>query len=200
MINVKLLLTLVGVECIIGSEREVLTVEKEGKTTGTADFMMDTKTNNRSKVFSKKMKITLWVTMMLNGILALLAVVDLIWAFNGKMWKTWGISGFTTKGMMDFCIIICFVTLLQVVRNGRKGRTFSKELVRCIWIIGGLFIAASVVVPHMEGYQSSGFEILSSGASVFCDGSMLYPGLLLVVLGGLMKAGLELQKEIDEIL
>ena len=63
-----------------------------------------------------------------------------------------------------------------------------------------MFVAASIVIPRLGGYQSSGFEICSYGSFVLIDGMFLLPGLLLIVLGRIIMAGFVMQKELDEIL
>lgn len=175
-------------------------MKHESKITEGADFIMDTKMEHSKNIFSKRMKITLWITVILTGFLSIGAVGSFFWAVVDRMWQEWGTAEFVLRELIHLCILICFISLIQVAVNGRKGRPFSKILVRCVWLIGGMFAAASIIIPRLEGYRSSGFEVLSSGENVFCDGSILFPGLLLIVLGGLLKAGLEMQREVDTIL
>lgn len=175
-------------------------MNNESKISETADFMMDTKAGSDKNVFSKRMKVTLWITIILTGFLSVGVVGSFFWSVFDQMWQEWGTADFVMKELIHLCILICFISLLQVAVNGRKGRPFSRILVRCVWLIGGMFAAASVIIPRLDGYQSSGFDILSSGKNVFCDGAILFPGLLLIVLGGLLKAGLDMQREMDTIL
>ena len=106
---------------------------------------------------------------------------------------------------MYLCALCSFISLVKIAIDQKP---FSKVLTCCIWIIGGMVTAASIVFPRLEGYQSSGFELFSGfkifsflgGSRVLIDGAILLPGLLLITLGFLIKAGFELQRDMDEIM
>ncbi len=89
------------------------------------------------------------------------------------------------------------MALLQVV-FGKK--LFSKNLVACIRWVGILFAVAAVVMPRLQGYVSSGFELFSAASFVLIDGWLITIGLLFITMGALIKIALEMQKEMDEIL
>ena len=66
---------------------------------------------------------------------------------------------------------------------------FSTTLTRGFSFIGILFMLVSVLIPRMGGYRSSGIELCSYGFFVLCDGVYLIPGILLIVLGRIIRAG-----------
>lgn len=67
-------------------------------------------------------------------------------------------------------------------------------------MIGVLLMAAAFLLPRLEGYRPSGFDIISSGDFVLIDGIEFLPGMLLIILSSMIKAGFAMQREIDEIL
>ena len=89
------------------------------------------------------------------------------------------------------------MTLVKILVDEKP---FSKTLTWCIRIMGVMFMASAVIFPRLSGFQSSGFDIFASGDFVLIDGKMLVPGILLIVLGNLVMAGFDMQKEMDEIL
>lgn len=77
---------------------------------------------------------------------------------------------------------------------------FSKLLVRCVRIIGGMITASSFILPRLSGYRDSGFEIMHFGSVTLIDGSILMIGVLLLIFAGIIKEGFSMQKELDEVL
>lgn len=61
-------------------------------------------------------------------------------------------------------------------------------------------MTAALLLPRLQGYESSGFEILHFGDVTLIDGFILLPGLLLLILSSLIESGFTMQKEMDEIL
>lgn len=97
-------------------------------------------------------------------------------------------------------LIISLVGLIRIASGLGEGKVFSRTLTVCVWLIGAVITAASVGIPRLPDYQSSGFEILSHGNFVLIDGTILVPGILLVILGSLIQEGFKLQKDEEEIL
>lgn len=132
------------------------------------------------------------------GALSLMGISVAITEIQEKAWLSHGMCAFAWSLLYKAVMLACFIGLLKIARN--KRAPFSKTLIYCVWTIGGLFLTASVVFPRLPGYSSSGFEFLSWGSFVFIDGAILLPGLLFLIFGSLIKAGFEMQREIDEIL
>ena len=87
-----------------------------------------------------------------------------------------------------------FAGLICIAKDLHAGRMFSGTLARCVLLLGVIYTAASVWIPRLSGYHSSGYEILSSDAFVLIDGTILLPGLLLLVLGSLIREGARMLK------
>lgn len=90
--------------------------------------------------------------------------------------------------------------LLRVYDQDQDRTYFSKLLVRCVRIIGGMITASSFILPRLSGYRDSGFEIMHSGSVTLIDGSILMIGVLLLIFAGIIKEGFSMQKELDEVL
>ena len=90
--------------------------------------------------------------------------------------------------------------LIRIALDLGEGKVFSRTLTICVWLIGAVITAASMGIPRLPDYQSSGFEILSHGNFVLIDGAILIPGILLAILGSLIQEGFKLQKDEEEIL
>lgn len=128
-------------------------------------------------------------------------LVSRLW-FLGRMMIT-GMDGsmrftaFAWQVLISASVLCCFISLVKIAVDRKP---FSKVLTYCLWSVGGLFAAGAVIFPRLSDYQSSGFEIFSRGSFVLVDGMILLPGILLIIFGSLIKAGFEMQREIDEIL
>lgn len=160
------------------------------------DFCMNTRKKER-RVFSQKTAVLLSFSIFLTGIVSLAGIYFFVRSVMEKTWNTTGMYAFAWKTLIYFIFFCCFVSMVKIAL---EEKPFSKTLTYCIWIIGGMFLAASFVFPRLEGYHSSGFELFSSGSFVLIDGMFLLPGLLFIILGSLIKAGFEMQREMDEIL
>lgn len=115
----------------------------------------------------------------------------------GRVWLEIGGAEFAWRALIYLVLICCFVSLCRIAYDERP---FSRTLVRCLRVIGGLFVLGSFIIPRLSGYQSRGFEFFSFGGFVFTDGFILLPGLLTLILSRLIEAGFEMQREKDEIL
>lgn len=162
----------------------------------TNDFQTNTDSGIR-KTFSGRLKGLLAVSVFLTGFCSIGGTVFFIRAVRDGAWRDMGITPFAWKILIFLCMLCAFIALLRIAV---EERPFSKTLSACVWLIGGLFTAASILFPRLPGYQSSGFELFSGKHFVLIDGTVLMAGILLLILGSLIKAGFEMQKEMDEIL
>lgn len=86
-------------------------------------------------------------------------------------------------------ILIVLIAFILLVKTMVDEQPFSTTLTRGFSFIGILFMLVSVLIPRMGGYRSSGIELCSYGFFVLCDGVYLIPGILLIVLGRIIRAG-----------
>ena len=160
------------------------------------DFKTDTKPTGK-KEFLHRMSGLFTCAVFLTGLYSIAGGVSCVRNIISKSWETTGTVRFVWH-LLFYVIVLCaFISLVKIAVDEKP---FSVTLTVCIRIIGILFLIASILVPRLPGYQSSGFEIFSTGSFVLIDGVILIPGLLLIILGGLISAGFEMQKEMDEIL
>lgn len=160
------------------------------------DFRTNTDDRSR-KIFSEKLTGLLTISVFLTGLCSLGGIWFFVAAFRQSLWNEIGINAFAWKSLMFFCVFCAFIALVKISIDEKP---FSKILSVCLWLIGGMFIAASVLFPRLPEYQSSGFELFSGKNFVLIDGMILVPGILFLILGSLIKEGFEMQKEMEEIL
>lgn len=129
--------------------------------------------------------------------MALGSITFFIIGIQESIWREIGMAAFVWRTFIEVITLIIFFSLIMLIINKRP---FSKNLTWSIRIIGILFAIAAFVIPRLQGYESSGIEIFASGSFVLIDGAILIPGLLLIILGNIIMAGFDMQKEIDEIL
>ena len=67
-----------------------------------------------------------------------------------------GASTFAWRVLQYLC---AFSILIALIRIALSETPFSKTLTVCLWWIGGLFIAASVIFTRLPGYVTSGFRL-----------------------------------------
>lgn len=154
-------------------------------------------TKDNKKQFSSRFATLLGISIFLTGFLSIMGVY---YIFHGIIVQEWTLSGFQDfawRTLLFSSSIISFIGLVEIAVNEKP---FSKILTFCVKLIGGLFTASAFLIPRLPGYSSSGFEIFSCGSFVLIDGAILIPGLLLIILGGLISEGFHMQKEIDEII
>lgn len=160
------------------------------------NFKLDTK-NPAKKHFLKRIGALFSLSICLTGICGISGLAGLIYQlFPGNN------AGFFTVSVAWKLLYTCIMllTFVALIKMAIDEKPFSSTLVWTIRLSGFLFLIASFGIPRLHGYQSSGFEILSSGSFVLIDGSILIPGLLLVILASVIRAGFDMQKEMDEIL
>ena len=98
----------------------------------------------------------------------------------------------------DQAMLVSLAGLVSIALH--EGRPFTRVLVRCVGLIGGMIAVSSAVFPRLSGYVPSGISVFSSGDFVLIDGAQLLAGLLLLVLAGLLKEGTHLQCELDDVI
>ena len=108
--------------------------------------------------FSRGFRFLLRLGIFLTGCMSLSAVCFVGWGISDRIWQEIGACQFGRMLVLYGCIVCCFVFLVKIEIN---KTIFSRLLVRCIRIIGGIVTAASVVLPRLSGYKDSGFTIMS---------------------------------------
>ena len=153
------------------------------------------------KTLSRRVNVLMGAAIILTGVCSAAGVRFFIGAVRDDLWNTMEHNLFAWKSLMFLCFFCIFIALAKMtIDMAIAEKPFSKTLSACLWCIGGLFLAASVLFPRLSGYQIAGFVIFSKGSFVLIDGMVLVPGILFLILGSLIQIGFEMQKEIEEIL
>lgn len=160
------------------------------------DFYTNTAVYGK-KNFLKRIRGILAIAIILTGICSAGCIWGIICEIQQEPWSGDEMDFFAKFILMSVTMIVLFISLIKIAVDEKP---FSQTLTWGIRIIGILFSAASIIIPRIPGYQSSGFEIFSWNSFVLIDGALLLPGLLLIILGNIIMAGFEMQKEMDEIL
>lgn len=160
------------------------------------DFLTNTQKSERT-LFSRRARIILDLSIVSTGLYSIAGILGLIRGILERRWEAIGITAFAWKQLYLLIILCSFLSLLKIALDERP---FSRILCRCLWLIGGIFAAASVVFPRFPDYRSSGFELFSHDSFVLVDGMFLMTGFLFVVLGCLISAGVRMQAELDATL
>ena len=160
------------------------------------DFDVSTEKYEK-KDFLKKVKPLLAIAILLTAICSFVGIFGLVQGVLESVWREVGMAFFAQQEFFYLLMIVACVTLVKILVDEKP---FSKTLTWSIRIMGVMFIASAVIFPRLSGFQSSGFDIFASGNFVLIDGKMLVPGILLIILGNLVMAGFDMQKEMDEIL
>ena len=160
------------------------------------DFELDTQPKKKQD-FLKRIRIWIGVAILLTGVMVIAGIYYTVEMLFVKGIGNQEIASFASREVYYLVILIAFALLIKILIDEKP---FSSTLTKGIQFSGLLFVAASIVIPRLGGYQSSGFEISSYGSFVLIDGMFLLPGLLLIVLGRIIMAGFVMQKELDEIL
>ena len=163
------------------------------------EFRMDTRGVDRHNV-SRRVKVLLGISLFLTGFGALGGTMSIVSRIREEAWEEMGAVAFCWNVLFALILIISLVGLIRIALDLGEGKVFSRTLTICVWLIGAVITAASMGIPRLPDYQSSGFEILSHGNFVLIDGAILIPGILLVILGSLIQEGFKLQKDEEEIL
>lgn len=161
-------------------------------------FIADT-AKEQPKVFNKKVKLLLSFAIILNVIFCISTLAGLVPYVTMKK-EAVGYTGACLDVWQMIVFISALSLLISLIKIRVSGKVFEKVVIYCVRTVGILFVAASVVLTHLSGYQSSGAEIFSRGDSVFMDGMILFPGLVFLLFASLLNEGAKIQKEYDEIL
>ena len=147
--------------------------------------------------FSRGFRFLLGLGIFLTGVMSLSAVCFVGWGISDRIWQEIGACQFARMVVLYGCIVCCFVFLVKIEIN---KTIFSRLLVRCIRIIGGIVTVASVVLPRLSGYKDSGFTNMSYRSFTLIDGWIMMIGVLLLIFAGIIKEGFSMQNELDEVL
>lgn len=158
------------------------------------DFKTDTSETKR-KFITTKIGTLIGLSIFLLGFVSIPCISQLIYGFYDHIWIKIGTVKFAWQILRSLCV---FLSLASLVKIAVDEKPFSKTLTTAVWIIGGLFLLASIIIPRLPDYSFSGFAIIKYKTFILIDGWILLPGILLIILGCLIKAGFELQKETDE--
>lgn len=162
---------------------------------GKNDFATENEDLPRS--YSGRFGALLSGALFLTGFCALGGLITLIYyAVEGAYGLTAVQVG--ARVLRELCLIVSLAGLVSIALH--EGRPFTRVLVRCVGLIGGMIAVSSAVFPRLSGYAPSGISIFSSGDFVLIDGAQLLAGLLLLVLAGLLKEGTHLQRELDDVI
>lgn len=160
-------------------------------------FKMDTKPQGK-KAFLDKISVVYIAAMFLTGFCAIFGVEFLVRGIVSQIWKEIGVAEFAWKGFFYLNTILILVALIKVAIDQKP---FSRTLTWILQIIGILFIVFSVIMPRLSGYQTSEVKIMwIKEIGTLCDGMLLIPGLLFIILSRVIGIGFNMQKEMDEIL
>lgn len=153
----------------------------------------------KSKIISKRFKILLIVAIVLTGVTS---AGDIFFVINGVITKIWlktGIANFSHHILRVLIYLCCFVLLINMALDKKP---FSRVLITGSKLTGILFIIAGFLFPRLPNYSIPFpyMKIFSSGDFVLIDGAILVPGILLYLLGCILKEGFHMQDEVDTLL
>lgn len=159
------------------------------------DFRLNTEKREKKQLFTKK-KVVMGVSIFLTGVLSWGEFIFLTSGNTKRIWELQGTALHAWNMLIFASVFCCFISLISIAASKWP---FTKILIFCIEGIGYMWLCASVAIPRLGGYSSSGFEF-SRGNFVFVDLMILLPGILLIILGNLLREGFKMQEEVDEIL
>lgn len=160
------------------------------------NFKTNTLQSNKKNFLNKITGIFI-CAVFLTGICSIAGISFFIRGISEKIWLETGLVEYVKQSTLYLCCLCIFVSLIKIAIDEKP---FSNTLTCCIRMIAILFLACSVLIPRLPGYQKSCFVILSNQYFTLIDGTILLPGLLLFILSILVREGFEMQKELDEIL
>ncbi len=160
------------------------------------DFELDISIYNKHD-FLKKIGILLKTAIFLTGVSSIISIGGIIVAVQQSVWNKIGVATFVWKIILSVIGILIFGSLIKILADKKP---FSKTLTWSIRIIGILLVITSFLLPRLNDYQPSGFEIFAFKKGVLFDGYTFLSGIILIILGNVIMAGFEMQKEMDDIL
>lgn len=156
------------------------------------------KKNQQEEVFQGKFGALLSFSIFFTGIISLMGIAYGVMGIRGKIWETPDKMTNYWNNLLFFLIIICcFVMLIKMAIDEKP---FSSALSKGIHLIGILLLGAAFLFPHLDGFQSSGFQLLAIGEKYYIEGRYFMEGLLFLLFARILKYGLEYQKEIETLL
>lgn len=159
-------------------------------------FKLDTEKSVK-KNFLDRVRVAFAMAIFLTGITSIVGIGSIVGGVVNQHWQEIGMARFVGNGFFYVSMMCIFVSLIKIALDAKP---FSKTLSYCIRIISVLYLVGSVLFPRLEGYEASGFNILSVADFVLIDGAVLLFGLILFILGVLIQEGFCMQRELDEIL
>ncbi|MGL6198012.1 MAG: hypothetical protein ACRC3H_03665 [Lachnospiraceae bacterium] len=159
------------------------------------NFITSTQKSNKQN-FSGRFKLLLMLAILLTSpsILGLLG-------FTGELLSSWTEFGTASFSMLVYllCELCIFISLIRIFINKKP---FLKIIAQCVWIISILLLVSSLIFTRLPDYKLRGFEIFSNtdGSFVLIDGHFFLSGILAAILACLIKEGVKMQTELDEIL
>lgn len=145
-----------------------------------------------SKAFNRVLNIGIFLTG-LHFILFVVFIFNLPRIFNDPLMREY-IGIFVVDAIYFFSVGICFISFIQIKRLKKPfSNSFSKYLI----VIGYLWIILSFIIGHLPSYNG-GFNILHFNNTTFIDGKTASIGIIIVVIGYLMKYAYQYQINDDE--
>ncbi len=149
------------------------------------------------KGYSRGFKVLLRLGIFLTGLQSLVGIFYIILGIRKQVWLEVGMCGYVRQVFYFLCILCCFVSIIKIASS---QKSFSKLVVQCMRIVGSLIMVSAFLLPQLQGYKNSGFEIVSYGKFMLADGNILILGIILLIFAGIIKQRFSMQNEIDEIL
>lgn len=155
------------------------------------DFHVDTASPVNRRFIQKKqtllgLALLLTVPQMFSAV-----IFPVLWVLDAQNGKT---VNLTSAAANELYFLVMSVAGVAVLKMMFSEKPFSKTLIQCTRLEGGLIAAASAIFPLLPGYRGSGLTFL------FFDGILLLPGLLLIIMAELLKEAFAMQEELNEIL
>ena len=170
-------------------------VKGEGEGMEKNDFITDV--NVTKKKFSKKMKFLLILAILYTGIFALTGTANVFKMLEEETWKSKDIRIVAYNLIAYLFNIMIFISMIRIYAS---RQFFIRTLSRYFMCIGWIAVGAAFTITHFPTYHIGGFVIMQFGDFVLIDGNMLGIGILFLVFTSLIKEGIQMQKEMDEIL
>ena len=159
-------------------------------------------TKHVEKGFSVKFRILLYTALVLTGMMTLLGIMMLI-GMLATLSDGIELQGRANEFYWQFVFWISISLSFFVLMKIRKSKKpFSGRMIKCFYTIGVMFMAGAVIFPFLPNYSEPGFVLLGDVffKGMFIDGWPFLGGLILTLLTGVLKCGLEYQAEIDTMI
>lgn len=147
--------------------------------------------------YSKRFKVLLGASVITGVLLSLAGAGAVFVDIVSQIWKTQGWYEISWEILIEV-IMICSTVVLIKISLAEDERPFSKGGIWGVRVIGISMVVCSFLFPILNG--SSTFFVELKHWNLGVELELLLPGLLILVLGELLKAGVRMQGEIEEIL